>query len=339
MSEINRVMWFRHLRSEPSFHVLRYRRGELVASGRGLAFWFLPLNTSVAEIPVGDRELPFLFHGRSQDFQDVTVQGSVSYRVMRPKVLGSRLDFSIDLEKGTLLNDPLEQLAGLFTGAAQQIAARYLADRSIRELLAAGLAAIQERIDAGLRESPTLQSLGLELVAVQVSALSPTAELEKALQTTTRESVQQEADRATFERRALAVEKERAIAENELQNRIELAKREGTLIEQHGTNDRRRAQEKASAELIVANGEAEAKAVQAKAQAEWIETVEGTRIETDKARWETYRTVPPAVLVGLAARELAGKLKNIEHVSITPDLLGDGLLGLLEAGTSRLKES
>ncbi len=44
-------------------------------------------------------------------------------------------------------------------------------------------------------------------------------------QTPSRERVQQEADRATHERRALAVQRERAIAENELQNQIELRSR------------------------------------------------------------------------------------------------------------------
>jgi regulator of protease activity HflC (stomatin/prohibitin superfamily) len=338
MGDISNFIWFRHLRSEPSFHVLRYRRGKLVDSGRGLSFWFLPINTSIAEIPIGDRELPFLFHGRSRDYQDVTVQGTVIYRVTQPEVLGERLDFSIDLQRGTFLKDPLDQLANVFTGAAQQIAVRYLADYEVRALLTGGLSAVQERMEAGLRDSAALSSLGLEVVSVQVSAVSPTAELEKALQTPTRESLQQEADRATFERRALAVEKERAIAENELQNQIELAKREKTLIEQHDENERRRAQEEVEARTIEANGKAEAMGIDAKAQADWIETVEGTRIETDKARWETYKNVPPAVLLGLAAQELAGKLQSIEHLNITPDVLSNGLLGLLEAGTAHLKE-
>ena len=56
--------------------------------------------------------------------------------------------------------------------------------------------------------------------------MRPEPDVERALQTPARELVQQEADRATFERRALAVDSERAIAENELANQIELATRE-----------------------------------------------------------------------------------------------------------------
>ena len=51
---------------------------------------------------------------------------------------------------------------------------------------------------------------------MRVAAVAPTSEMEKALQQPTREAIQQDADEATFRRRALAVEKERAIAENEL---------------------------------------------------------------------------------------------------------------------------
>ena len=42
------------------------------------------------------------------------------------------------------------------------------------------------------------------------------------MQTPAREAIQQDAERATFERRALAVEKEAAIGENELANQVEL---------------------------------------------------------------------------------------------------------------------
>ena len=34
-----------------------------------------------------------------------------------------------------------------------------------------------------------------------------------------------------------------------------------------------------------------------------------------------YRDLAPAVLLGLAARDAAGKLDKVEHLNITPDLL------------------
>jgi len=46
------------------------------------------------------------------------------------------------------------------------------------------------------------------------------------------------------------------------------------------------------------------------------------------------------VLAALAAQELAGKLKavNIDHLSITPELLGPLVTDLLQAGKRRLAE-
>ena len=131
-----------------------------------------------------------------------------------------------------------------------------------------------------------------------------------ALQTPTFEALQQKADEATFERRALAVEKERAIAENELATKTELARREKLLIAEETDNARSRA-----------TGLAEAQSVEAGAQADRIRTVEAAKAEAEAAHIAIYRNLPPAVLLGLAAQTLAGKLETIEHVNITPDLL------------------
>ncbi len=50
----------------------------------GLSFWFRPLTAVLSEVPVDDRELPLLFHARTADFQEVTVQATVTYRVVDP---------------------------------------------------------------------------------------------------------------------------------------------------------------------------------------------------------------------------------------------------------------
>lgn len=336
MVQIRRMPLMRHLRSEPSSYVMHYRGGQLKKHGSGLAFWFAPLAASIAEVPCDDRELSFLFHGKSSDFQDVTAQGVIVYRVVDPLVLGERLDFSVHLEKGTWLKKPLEQLAQMLTQLAQQQALEFMAKHSVRDLLAEGIDELRERTSAGLAADSTLADMGLEIVAVRVADLSPTSELAKALQAPTRESIQQEADEATFERRALAVEKERAIQENELQNQIELAKREETLIGQRGANDRRRAGEEAEALSIEAHGMADRKRLEAGARADGIRAVEEARVGAERERMDVYRELPSHVLLGMAAQELAGKLQRIEHLNLTPDLFGGLLTNLVSAGTKKL---
>ncbi len=338
MAEIRKYPVVRHLRSDPTMHALHYRRGELVRSGRGLAFWFRPLASGVAEVPVDDRELPFLFHGRSADFQELTVQGTITYRVTEPETIAGRIDFAIDLDSGRWARTPLEQVAGLMTQLAQQFVWDYLTRTQLLEILTDGVDQIRTRIREGLEAEAAVDGLGLEVAAVRVAAIQPEAEVERALQMPTRETIQQQADQATFARRALAVEKERAIAENELGNRIELARREEALVAQEGQNGRQRAAEVSAAQRIEAEGAAERLRLKAAARADELEQVEGARVVAERERTGIYRDVEPAIVMGLAAKELAGKLRTIEHLNISPDMLTPLLATLAEAGTRRLDE-
>ncbi|MDQ3632120.1 MAG: SPFH domain-containing protein [Actinomycetota bacterium] len=320
MADIAKYPGVNHLRSAPTLHVLHYRKGKLVGAGPGLAFWFRPIHTAVAEVPVDDRELPFLFHARSADFQELTVQGGITFRVADPALLARRVDFTIELDDGRWAQAPLEQVAGLLTQLAQQFVIDELVRLDVRRILADGVAPIRDRIASGLAGEAALGELGLEVAAVRVAAVTPTAELEKALRQPTREAIQQQADAATFLRRAEAVDKERAIEENELRNRIELARRGEQLVVQEGTNERRRAEELAAAAQIRATADDERGRLEARREADAIDLLEAARLRAERERGEIQAAMSPEVLAGLALRELAGQLGRIEHLTVTPDL-------------------
>lgn len=310
VAHIRNFGFFAQLRSEASSHVIRYRGGKPAQSGRGLTFWFMPESASISEVPMDDREMTVFVKGRSKDFQDVGVQGIITWHVADPDLLAQRVDFSIGLLTGEHQNEPLQRIETRLTGLASQTVLQYLAELPVRELLDAGLEPLRLRLEAALAEAGALKDIGVAIVTVRLANLAPSKELERALQTPTFEALQQKADEATFERRALAVEKERAIAENELANRTELARREKLLIAEETENARNRA-----------TGAAEASQIEAAAEAERIRTVEGARAEAEQAHVGVYRDVAPAVLLGLAARDFAGKLETIEHLNVTPDLL------------------
>ncbi len=337
MSDIKRFLGFGHLRAEPSTHVLRYRRGRLVSSGRGGSFWFRRMTGAVAAVPADDREQSFLFAGRSSDFQDVAVQGTITFRVADPELAAHRIDFGIDLDTGGYLEEPLERLAQMVTHAAQQLALDWIAHRTLDEVLREAVQQLRPLMAGRLAGEPTLAGIGLEVATVRVTRVAPTPDLEKALQASTRERLQQAADEATFQRRALAVEKERAIAENELANQIELARREQQLIAQRGANERRRVEDEATAKRIEAAAEADRATLAARAKADGIRRVEAAHNEAEQGRIAIYRDLPVQVLMGLAARELAGKLERIDHLSLNPQGLAGLLEGLLTAGTRALE--
>ncbi|MEZ4240862.1 MAG: SPFH domain-containing protein [Myxococcota bacterium] len=221
MAEVTRVFFLRHLRSEASRHVVVHRGGRRTRSARGAGFWFLPMAVSIAEVPVDDRELPILFRGNTLDFQPVVVQGGVTWRVVEPELLADRVDFTIDLVRGHWSGKPLEQVGGIVTELAQQVANAWLGEVTLADALAQGLDVLRDRIAGALARDRGLEGMGVAVSSVRIAAVRADAEVERALQTPVRESIQQQADRATFDRRAHAVERERAIAENELQNKIE----------------------------------------------------------------------------------------------------------------------
>src|SRR5262249_23222679 len=159
MADITRMFFLRHLRADASSHILLFRRARLRKSGRGLAFWFSPFAVSLAEVPVDDREVALAIHGRSADFQDVVVQGSLTYRVGNPELTAARVDFSIDLKRGAYLRQPLEKLALTLTQLAQQQARTYVQEAPLREAVVRGHDGVRLAIEEALGKSPLLADL------------------------------------------------------------------------------------------------------------------------------------------------------------------------------------
>ncbi len=315
MAQIRSFLFLRHLRADASAHVQHFRHGRRVRSGRGLAFWFWPQRGSLSEVPLDDRQLPFLLKGQSADYQDLTVQGDIVWRVADPERLCERIDFTIDLSSGQYIGQPIDQIDSVLVTLARGSVMAHLRQRGVRDVLELGVAPLQEAITAGIEGDEALTAMGLELVGVSIADIAPSSELARALQVPTFEGLQQKADEATFARRALAVDKERAIAENELSNKIELAARRKDLIAREDENARSRAV-----------AEAEATRIGAEAEAGRIRVVDQARADMERARIGVYADIPPMVLMAIAAQEFAGKLERIDELTITPDLLS-GLMG------------
>lgn len=325
MADIARYPLVRHLRGSGTTHVEQIRNGKTIRAGVGASFWFRPLSAVLNEVPVDDRELPLMFHARTSDFQDVTVQATITYRVTNPVTAAGRIDFSIDPDSGLWRSTPLDQVAGLLTESAQQYAIDLLASANLTTAMAGGVGPIRSVIADGLANDERLSETGIAVVGVRVVAVRPEPEVEKALRTPTREQVQQKADKATFERRAVAVERERAIGENELQTQIELARREEQLVAQRGANARREAEENAAAGAVATEAEARRTVTLAEARAEGTRLAGAAQGDAEAARVGAYRDVAESVLLALAVKELAANLPKIDTLVLSPDLISKAL--------------
>jgi regulator of protease activity HflC (stomatin/prohibitin superfamily) len=325
MASITSWTFARHLRAEPNQFILHFRRGRLVRKGIGLAYWFSPLSAAVAQVPAEDCETTFVLSERCDDFQTVTVQCTVTYRISDPERAALRTNFSISLANGSWLEKPLERIAALLSQRAQHPARAYLMGVPIVEAARAGAGLIQQPIEAALRSDPEIEALGIQIVSVQIDRIAPTAELEKAIQTPAREAIQQRADEAVFERRAFAVEKERTIKENELATELELARRQEELIRQHGANARLQAQEESEADRLRSEAEARRHQIVAEGQAQASRLLAAAAAEAEERRVELYRAAPSNVALGLALQEFARHVQSIQHLNLTPDLVGAAL--------------
>lgn len=267
---------------------------------------------------------------RTEDLQEVSVPGTLTYRFAQPEIAAGRIDFSVDPLNGAWLQRPLETVGSMLYGAAAAAVAGALTGSTLASALAVDLADLGRRVELVLAADERLTSIGVAVVGVRFALMRPEPDVEKALQTPAREGIQQDADRAVFERRALAVEREAAIGENELANQIELARRQEQLIARKGANARRQAEEASAADAIATETEAARTTSIAQARAVADRAVGEAAADNERARLAAYDEVSRDVLLALAVRELAQNLPRVDHLVVTPDLV-TGLLSRFAA--------
>lgn len=334
MATLKRYPLIHRFLGSASEYVVHLHQGRVRHEGVGQAFWFRPDTSVLSEVPATDQELPVLFHAVTRDQQDVTVQANVTYRFADPVLASQRLDFGIfPLRAGSAEAGGRQQVGAIVGQLAQSVTVDLVATLDLAQALESGVGLTREALAAGLAGDARLTATGIEVLGVRVLAVRPEADVEKALRTPVRERLQAEADRAMYERRALAVERERAISENELASQIELATRREQLVAQEGANKRREAEEAAAAALVATRSEAERREIDSASRAAELERLGAVEAAREAAVMEVYASVGRDVILALAAREAAGNLPSVGSVTVTPDLVS-GLLGSLTTKSS-----
>lgn len=346
MPQINKYPVFSHLRAGPNEHVLCYARGRVVQSGVGVSFWFRPLTASISMVPVQDLETTYILRERTADMQEVAVQCTITFRVTDAARAAMRYNFSISTKTGLWVEKPLERLENAWSLRARDPSRAYISQVSLTEAVTSGPLAIRERLLAALKGDAEIEQAGLTLVTLTVNSIAPAPEVQRALETPTREAIQQRADAAVFERRALAVEKERAIKENELLTQIELERKQEDLIKRQGAN--KLLEEQSGAEVEKARVLAESERGQLAAHAYAAHTrirAEGDaqartilasgEAKGDQERISVYQSASPDALRALVIREIGVSLPEINHLNVTPELLGESLSRFLRRQSDR----
>jgi len=220
----------RFIKAQPTTYLMKYRAGAVVAEGTGLsALYYAPVTTLVA-VPVGSRDASFIFQQIARDFQTLTVQGHVTYRVSEPKKAASMLNFTLKGDGKTYETDDPEKLPERILGTVEVLAQQAIKELTLKDALQAS-DRIADIIATGLRGRADIEALGLEILGVSIRGIKPTPDTAKALEAQAREAILKTADEAIFARRNFAVEQERAIRESELDTEIAVEQKKRSIRE------------------------------------------------------------------------------------------------------------
>jgi len=326
----------RFIKVAPTDFVIQFRRGERVREGAGLAFLYFAPTTSLVLIPIGSIEVPFIFEEVTADFQQVTVQGQLTYRVADPRRLAQSMNFALTADGRGYASEDAGKLPQRLVNQVQVLTRVSLQALPLREALGRsdGLVAA---LHQGLQGAEVVAALGVEVLGLSILAIRPTPETARALEAEAREQVLRQADEAIYARRNAAVEQERGIKENELNTEIAVENKKRQIkeaqmeAEKSVAQKRRELREAEMATQIAL--EAQKKELialstlnarqEAETRAYGVSTLMQALAQSDPRLLEvlTQARMDPSQLVALAFKDLAAGAERIGQLNVTPDLL------------------
>ncbi len=329
----------KHIKFDSMTYVLHFKNGNIKKEGRGLSFFYFAPNSSIVAIPMGSNDLPFVFNESTNDYQTVTIQGQISYKINNPKTLADILDFTVQ-DNGQYKKNDIEKLNQRIINEAQTATSAYIHGIKLKEAIRSAKS-IEENIGVGLKSSAAIGMLGIEILSANILSVQATPEMTRALETETRERLQQEADQAIYVRRNFAVEQERIIKESELSTEIAVEEKQKQIAEkkmesevQKADNQRKLREMKIQADISVENQRKsliEQKSANDRKDAETQGYVLETTLKPYKEMdWKTLTALAnnndPKFNISLAFRELAENADKIGNLNISPELL-ESILG------------
>ena len=330
------MLGFRFIKVQPTTYLLQYNKGKLKRQGQGLTFFYFAPTTSLVVVPMESVDVPFIFNQITADFQEISIQGQTTYRVIDAKQLSQLLNFTLDNTGGNYISSDPEKLPQRLINLIQVLMQGELGHLSLREALSKVDSLVQTVLDK-LSTSKEITSLGLEILGLSILSIKPNPETARALEADVREQLLKEADQAIYARRNAAVEQERAIKENELQTEIAVENkkrqvREAQMEAERSVKEKERqireeemmgkiALEKRNQELVALatenlKCEADAKAYSLTVTMQAIAGVDAKVLQA-----LTSVDMNPSQLVALAFRDIADGAEKIGQLNVSPELL------------------
>jgi len=240
---------FAYFKAEPTEYILAYTNGRIFRQGAGPAFWYWRPSASIVLVPLSTIDALFVLNETTGNFQAVTVQGQITYRIAEPQTIAGLLNFTIDPRTRQYLSEDPAKLSQRIVNVVQAHTRAELRQLALEDALR-GADGLARTVLARIQEENALAAMGVECVSLFFTAIKPTPEMAKALEAEYREALQKRADQAIYSRRADAVEQERKIKQNEISTAVDLEQRRRELVDFQGENARKQAEFEAEATRI-----------------------------------------------------------------------------------------
>src|ERR1700727_1710140 len=156
---------FRFVKAQPTTYLMKYRAGAVTRQGAGLSTLYYAPVTSLVAVPIASRDAAFIFQQTARDFQALTIQGHVTYRISEPKLAASMLNFTLKSDGKTYESDDPEKLPQRILSAVEVLAQKTVKQLTLKEALQAS-DQIASNIMTGLGSRADIASLGLEVLGV-----------------------------------------------------------------------------------------------------------------------------------------------------------------------------
>src|SRR5215470_4076017 len=311
------MLGIRFMKAAPTTYVLQFKDGRARREGAGRSFFYYAPASTIVTVPLESADVPFAFQESTADFQTVTIQGQLTYRVSDPKKLASLLDFSVG-SFGKFRSEDYRKLPERLVHNAQTLMRAETQKLALREALTR-TGPLSASVLAGLQSSEAVAQLGVQILNLSLLSIRPTPEMAKALEAEAREALQRLSDEAIYERRNNAVEQERRIKESELNTEIAVEEKRRQIRETQMAAEIAVEQQRAA--LIEKRIENDRKEADSRAYA-----LEATLKPVRNVDWRTMMTLSdhggdPKMMIALAFQEMASNAQKIGELNISPDLL------------------
>lgn len=311
------MLGIRYMKAAPTSYILHFEDGRLRREGQGLSFFYFAPASTLVSVPMASADVPFAFQENTADFQAVSIQGQLTYRVADPKKVATLLDFSIG-PQGQFRSEDYRKLPERLVHTTQTLMRAETQRLTLREALTRG-GELSAAVLAGLKVSPAVAQLAVEILNLSILAVRPTPEMAKALEAEAREALQRRSDEAIYARRNNAVEQERHIKESELNTEIAVEEKQRQIRETKMAADI--ALEEQGVALMDQRIQNDRKEADSKAYA-----LEANLKPVRDVDWRTLMAISnhggdARSMIAMAFQEMAANAQKIGELNISPDLL------------------